>query len=108
MIATRMDRSPDALDPGCKATGLVEPGVVFPTVEPMQGSHMFIGTTALHEAVSAYHNITVDEAKARLTQSQNEEVQAAQAEARRYRLRNETLERLAFALTEAGFVIELE
>lgn len=62
----RVDRSPDPLDTGCKVTGKIEPGVVFPTVEPYEGTVMFIGETALREAVAAYLGITPNQAKFRL------------------------------------------
>ena len=61
-----VSQSPDPLDTGCKVTGKIEPGVVFPTVEPAEGTTLFIGETALIEAVAAYCNITPNQAKFRI------------------------------------------
>lgn len=65
-IAFRHPHNPDPLNSGCCVTGKVEEGVAFPTVSPEEGTIMFIGKTALIEAVAAFMDISPNQAKARM------------------------------------------
>lgn len=66
-IATVYPYNPDPFFAGCQATGNEERGVVFPNVEPQDGHVMFLGETAIHEAIAALYDISPDEAKRRLS-----------------------------------------
>ncbi len=63
-LVTAHNTSPDPMIPGCRNTNVEEPGVVFQAVEPMLGTHMFIGITSLTEAMAVYYNRTPDEVTA--------------------------------------------
>lgn len=67
-LVVRHERNPDMFHEGCQVTGRAEPGVSFPSVEPADGTYMFIGETALIEAVATFFGITPDEAHKRLTE----------------------------------------
>lgn len=57
-LVTYHEVSPDPQIPGCMNTTLEEDGVVFQGVEPMIGSHLFIGRTSLIDAVALLFNTT--------------------------------------------------
>lgn len=84
-IADRHEHNPDPNNAGCCLTGMEEPGVSFRGQSPadMFQHILFIGETALHEAVAAFYGITVDEAHKRLNEdarSNAAKLKAAQKE----------------------------
>lgn len=66
-IAVRHPHNPDPFFDGCQATGNVEPGVSFPYVEPQDGTIMFLGETAMIEAMSVLFDLSPDQVRARLS-----------------------------------------
>jgi hypothetical protein len=65
-IAFYHKHNPDVMFAGCQVTQKNEDGISFPTVEPADGTVMFIGKTALIEAIAAYLKITPNQAKFRM------------------------------------------
>lgn len=65
-IAVKHPHNPDPFVAGCQATGNVEPGVSFPAVEPQDGTIMFLGETAMIEAMAVLFSISPAEVKRRL------------------------------------------
>ena len=61
--------NPDPNNGACCVTNLAEPGVTFRGLEPSNWHYnqLFLGTTALHEAIAEFHGISVDEVKTRLS-----------------------------------------
>ena len=58
--------NPDSRHPGCRNTGALEDGVVFPGFEPMIGHVGFIGRTSIIEAVGELYGLTPDDVRASL------------------------------------------
>ena len=59
--------SPDPVVDGCMNTRQHEDGVVFNGVEPMEGTHLFIGRTSLVEAVALMYGLTPNQVIAKLS-----------------------------------------
>lgn len=57
-LVTLHSTSPDPSIPCCRNTQLEEDGVVFQNVEPMEGTHMFIGRTSIIEAAALLFDLT--------------------------------------------------
>lgn len=82
------DQNPDVLAEGCIVTGLHEPGVVFPEIEPVGHTHCFIGRSSLIEATAQVLGATPDAVNAipeNLARIAQLEAQVAQLEAVRDR-----------------------
>lgn len=65
-IAQYHPHNPDEFSDGCMATGLAEDGVVFVGIEPLHGTLLYLGRSALVEAIAELYQITVNDARARL------------------------------------------
>jgi hypothetical protein len=57
-MVTYHEVSPDPLIPDCQNTREPGDGVVFQGVEPMMGTHMFIGRQSIIEAVALIFDTT--------------------------------------------------
>ncbi len=76
-IAKYHASNPDPRYPGCRNTGQLEDGVVFPGFEPFLGYEGFIGRTSIIEAVGVLYDMTPNEARKLLeggTKSQKDAV----------------------------------
>jgi hypothetical protein len=73
-LVTAHHTSPDPMIPGCRNTLAEEPGVVFQGVEPLEGTHMFIGQTSIIEAVALLFNLTPDQVNQKLTPRKKAEI----------------------------------
>jgi hypothetical protein len=107
-IAHRFDRNPDMLYSGCQVTGKDEPGISFPTVEPSEGSVMFIGDHALHEAISIYYDIPLDESRRRLSGEdtpKQAEFKKLKAELKDLKSKEDLWNKVAESLEAAGLVV---
>lgn len=65
-IAKYADGNPDPTYPGCRNTGELGDGVIFPGFEPYLGHVGFIGRSSIIEAVGELFAMTVDEVTAAL------------------------------------------
>lgn len=65
-IAYVHSHNPDPFFEGCQATGAVERGVSFPSVEPQDGTIMFLGETAMVEAMAALFDLSPNQVRQRL------------------------------------------
>ena len=91
--------NPDEVAEGCIVTGLNEPGVVFPEIEPIGYMHTYIGRTAIIEAASQCLGVTVDQVNAipeQVSRIKNLTARLAQAETARDRYHD-----IVFGLTDA-------
>lgn len=111
-IADRQPYNPDPNWGGCCLTSFEEPGVSFRGVAPfeMYQSILFIGTTALHEAVSAFYDYTVDDVKERLTKDGNQDKKEntkLKAQVAKLNKQLATWEKFRQGAADAGLVIDL-
>jgi hypothetical protein len=100
--------NPDPFFAGCQATGNEERGVSFPSVEPMDGTVLFLGETAIIEAVAVLFDITVDEARRRLSAAETPkqaELTAAKKKADKLEAELAHWEGLKDALLETGLLL---
>lgn len=66
--------SPDPLIPDCQNTREPGDGVVFQGVEPMLGTHMFIGRQSIVEAVALLFDLTPNQVNKKLGKPQSVEI----------------------------------
>jgi hypothetical protein len=55
--------NPDPQCGHCLVTGETGDGVLFPTIEPQEYTHCFVGRQAIMEAMSELYNVPVDRIK---------------------------------------------
>lgn len=55
------DQNPDPMFSECRVNNIIEPGVEFTTVEPLAGGVMFVGQSAIYEAVGILNGLTINE-----------------------------------------------
>lgn len=107
-IAVRHPHNPDPFFDGCQATGNVEPGVSFPSVEPQDGTIMFLGETAMIEAMSVLFDVSPTEVKRRLKNEETpKQAELTAAKKRIANLEKELADWTAFkdALLDTGLVV---
>lgn len=107
-IAMVHPHNPDPFFAGCQATGNEERGVSFPSVEPMDGTVLFLGETAIIEAVAVLFGISPDEAKRRLAAEdtpKQAELNAAKKRADKLEAELAHWEGLKDALLDTGLVL---
>jgi hypothetical protein len=99
--------NPDPFYEGCQATGLVERGVSFPSVEPMDGTIMFLGETAMVEAIGVLFDLSPDEVRQRLDNESSQRVELSAAKRRITQLEEELSgwHSLKDSLAETGLLV---
>lgn len=91
---------------GCQVTGLAEEGIEYPTVEPAEGFVMFLGQTAIIEAVSVLFNMTPNQVKDRLTRA-NSQIKNLQADNRKLSDEHEKLKAVLNDVRDLAAKLEL-